>query len=239
MIISYGLPEARAWRSAAMAACTVGSMMVGTKLRKLAHPLVGGWHLRYDRAHTSIGRRDHQDVPARDTGSPDAYAFRVDAVQGLGEGDRIAVALDLGGGVDLVARFTIGCPKSRVVVDETSHTGLAEHLSERGNPFLERQRSRVITTPGRGPMPARADTAYPARSVIGGAADDRELVGVGRAIQPVAESSVPVAESSVLSGVPGTGRLVGDDEPQCLDHDVTSFLGLGRARTGLVGYAAG
>ncbi|WP_429420300.1 hypothetical protein [Nocardia sp. GAS34] len=70
------------------------------------------------------------------------------------------------------------------------------------------------------------------RDVIGGATDDRELVGVGRAIQPV-------AESSVFSGVPGTGRLVGDDEPQCLDHDVTSFLGLGRARTGLVGYAAG
>ncbi|MET8878617.1 hypothetical protein [Nocardia sp. NPDC004604] len=65
-----------------------------------------------------------------------------------------------------------------------------------------------------------------------GATDDRELVGVGRAIQPV-------AESSVLSGVPYACRLVGDDEPQCLDHDVTSFLGLGRARTGLVGYAAG
>ncbi len=36
----------------------------------------------------------------------------------------------------------------------------------------------------------------------------------------------PVAGSAVLSGVPGTGGLVGEDEPQCLDHDVTSFPGL-------------
>lgn len=100
-------------------------------------PPVRSRDLRFDGAHAPVGRRDDQDVAAREAGSPDADAVRIDAVEGLREGDRIAVTLDLSPRVDLVARLALGGPESRVVIDQTSQAGGAEHFGERCDPFLD------------------------------------------------------------------------------------------------------
>ena len=52
-------------------------------------------HLRNHAAHAAVDRGDDEDVAARVARAPDADSRRVDAVQRLHEGDRVAVVADL------------------------------------------------------------------------------------------------------------------------------------------------
>jgi hypothetical protein len=77
---------------------------------------------------TRVDGREDQRVAAAVGQPPDPDPLGIDLLEGLGEGDRVAVVLDLQMGVDVLAARAVAVPEVAVVEQDGGVPGAREHL---------------------------------------------------------------------------------------------------------------